>query len=71
MRWVVSARPTQNEGSPNCRRIVTHCPYYHHWLATLERLLTAKRRSDEVALLTSKEAWDQQQRFFCATLTEL
>jgi hypothetical protein len=37
----------------------------------LERLLTAKRRSDEVALLTSKEAWDQQQRFFCATLTEL
>jgi len=37
----------------------------------LEGLLTAKRRSDEVALLTSKEAWDQQQRFFCATLTEL
>ena len=46
-------------------------PNYHHWLATLERLLTAKGLSDEVALLASKEAWDQQHRFFCATLTEL
>jgi nitrile hydratase accessory protein len=31
--------------------------YYHCWLAALERLVVAKRLSDEAALLTCKEAW--------------
>lgn len=31
--------------------------YYHHWLAALERLVTAKRLSDPAALQARKEAW--------------
>jgi nitrile hydratase accessory protein len=31
--------------------------YYDHWLATLERLLTAKGLTDASALLARKEAW--------------
>lgn len=31
--------------------------YYHHWLAALEHLVTAKGLSDRVALLARKEAW--------------
>jgi nitrile hydratase accessory protein len=31
--------------------------YYHHWLAALERLVTAKGLSDAAALLARKEAW--------------
>jgi len=31
--------------------------YYEHWLATLERLVTAKGLSDPAAMLTRKEAW--------------
>ena len=31
--------------------------YYEHWLATLERLVTAKGLTDSVALLARKEAW--------------
>jgi nitrile hydratase accessory protein len=31
--------------------------YYEHWLATLERLVTAKGLSDRAALLARKEAW--------------
>jgi nitrile hydratase accessory protein len=31
--------------------------YYEHWLAALERLVTAKGLSDESALLARKEAW--------------
>jgi len=31
--------------------------YYHHWLAALERLVTAKGLSDQAALLARKEAW--------------
>jgi nitrile hydratase accessory protein len=31
--------------------------YYEHWLATLERLVTAKGLSDPKALLARKEAW--------------
>jgi nitrile hydratase accessory protein len=31
--------------------------YYEHWLATLERLVTAKRLSDPAAMLARKEAW--------------
>jgi len=31
--------------------------YYHHWLAALERLVTAKGLSDPAALLARKEAW--------------
>jgi nitrile hydratase accessory protein len=31
--------------------------YYEHWLAALERLVTAKGLADSTALLTRKEAW--------------
>jgi nitrile hydratase accessory protein len=31
--------------------------YYEHWLATLERLVTAKGLTDSAALLARKEAW--------------
>jgi nitrile hydratase accessory protein len=31
--------------------------YYHHWLAALERLVTAKGLSEPAALLARKEAW--------------
>lgn len=31
--------------------------YYEHWLATLERLVTAKGLSDSAALLARKNAW--------------
>lgn len=31
--------------------------YYHHWLAALERLVTAKKLSDPAELLARKEAW--------------
>jgi nitrile hydratase accessory protein len=31
--------------------------YYEHWLAALERLVTAKGLSDLTALLARKEAW--------------
>jgi len=31
--------------------------YYEHWLAALERLVTAKRLSDPAAMLARKEAW--------------
>jgi len=31
--------------------------YYHHWLAALEGLVTAKGLSDAAALLERKEAW--------------
>jgi nitrile hydratase accessory protein len=31
--------------------------YYDHWLATLERLVTAKGLSDAAALAARKEAW--------------
>jgi len=31
--------------------------YYEHWLATLERLVTAKGLTDEYALSERKEAW--------------
>ena len=31
--------------------------YYEHWLATLERLVTARGLSDPAAMLARKEAW--------------
>jgi nitrile hydratase accessory protein len=31
--------------------------YYHHWLAALERLVTAKKLSNPAELLARKEAW--------------
>ncbi len=31
--------------------------YYLHWLAALERLVTAKGLSDQTALIARKEAW--------------
>jgi nitrile hydratase accessory protein len=31
--------------------------YYHHWLAALERLVTAKGLADRAALETRKQAW--------------
>ena len=31
--------------------------YYHHWLAALERLATAKGLTDPAAMLARKQAW--------------
>jgi nitrile hydratase accessory protein len=36
--------------------------YYQHWLAALERLVTAKRLSDPASLLARKEAWAEAYR---------
>jgi nitrile hydratase accessory protein len=36
--------------------------YYHHWLAALERLVTAKGLTDRASLETRKEAWAEAYR---------
>lgn len=36
--------------------------YYHHWLAALERLVTAKGLSSPEAMLARKEAWAEAYR---------
>jgi nitrile hydratase accessory protein len=36
--------------------------YYEHWLAALERLVTAKGLTDQTALLTRREAWAEAYR---------
>jgi nitrile hydratase accessory protein len=36
--------------------------YYHHWLAALEHLVTAKGLTDGVAMETRKEAWAEAYR---------
>ena len=36
--------------------------YYHHLLAALERLVTAKQLSDPTAMLARKEAWAEAYR---------
>ncbi len=36
--------------------------YYHHWLAALERLVTAKGLSNPAALLARKESWAEAYR---------
>jgi nitrile hydratase accessory protein len=36
--------------------------YYQHWLAALERLVTAKDLSDPASLLARKEAWAEAYR---------
>ena len=36
--------------------------YYEHWLATLERLVTARGLSDAQTLLARKEAWAEAYR---------
>jgi nitrile hydratase accessory protein len=36
--------------------------YYHHWLAALESLVTAKHLSDPAAMLARKEAWAEAYR---------
>jgi nitrile hydratase accessory protein len=36
--------------------------YYHHWLAALERLVTAKGMADPAALHARKEAWAEAYR---------
>ena len=36
--------------------------YYHHWLAALERLVTAKGLAEPEALLARKEAWAEAYR---------
>ena len=36
--------------------------YYHHWVAALERLVTAKGLTDSPVLLERKEAWAEAYR---------
>jgi nitrile hydratase accessory protein len=45
-------RAAANRGEPD-----DGSRYYHHWLAALERLVTAKGLADSAALATRKEAW--------------
>ena len=45
-------RAAANRGEPD-----DGSRYYHHWLAALERLVTAKGLADSTALATRKEAW--------------
>jgi nitrile hydratase accessory protein len=33
--------------------------YYHHWLATLERIVAAKRLTDPQALARTRNAWER------------
>ncbi|HEX3937235.1 MAG TPA: nitrile hydratase accessory protein [Xanthobacteraceae bacterium] len=33
--------------------------YYHHWLATLERIVAAKGLADTAALARTKQAWSR------------
>ena len=33
--------------------------YYHHWLATLERIVAAKGVADAAALVRTREAWQR------------
>jgi nitrile hydratase accessory protein len=37
--------------------------YYEHWLAALERLVTAKGLADSTALITRKQAWTEAYRY--------
>jgi nitrile hydratase accessory protein len=41
----------------NCGEPDDGSHYYEHWLAALERLVTAKGISDPAAMLARKEAW--------------
>jgi nitrile hydratase accessory protein len=43
----------QDAGDPD-----TGATYYHHWLATLERLVTAKGVTDAATLVRYHDAWD-------------
>jgi len=45
-------RAAANRGEPD-----DGSRYYHFWLASLERLVTAKGLSDQATLLARKEAW--------------
>ena len=36
--------------------------YYHHWLAALERLVTAKGLADSAAMVAREEAWAEAYR---------
>jgi nitrile hydratase accessory protein len=36
--------------------------YYHHWLAALERMVTAKHLFDPAVMLARKEAWAEAYR---------
>ena len=46
-------RRAQARGDPD-----TGATYYHHWLATLERLVTEKRVTDRQTLERYRNAWD-------------
>ena len=50
-------RAAANRGEPD-----DGSRYYHHWLAALERLVTAKGLADSAALLAQKEAWAEAYR---------
>ena len=50
-------RAAANRGEPD-----DGSRYYHHWLAALERLVTAKGLADSADLLARKEAWAEAYR---------
>ena len=50
-------RAAANRGEPD-----DGSRYYEHWLAALERLVTAKGLTDQTALLTRRDAWAEAYR---------
>jgi nitrile hydratase accessory protein len=50
------------EAAADCGEPDDGSRYYHHWLAALERLVTAKRLSDPMAMRERKEAWAEAYR---------
>ena len=47
-------KTAQRAGDPD-----TGATYYHHWLAALERLVTAKGVTDRAMLARYQDAWDR------------
>ncbi len=50
------------QAAANCGEPDDGSRYYEHWLAALERLVTAKGLADPTALITRKEAWTDAYR---------
>jgi hypothetical protein len=56
-QWANELKVAADRGEPD-----DGSRYYHHWIATLERCVTAKGLTDRAALLSRKEAWSEAYR---------
>jgi nitrile hydratase accessory protein len=59
--WAV-ALADELSAAANCGEPDDGSRYYHHWLAALERLVTAKGLADSADLAARKEAWAEAYR---------